>query len=173
MFKITKSSVLLGALLCYLVMVSTNAGAIQSAKAQTTVGGQALSGLTNLGDLVVKGGNHVTDQITKGGLDFLKSATASVGIHNIQVRINEENQDLATGNMSQAVSELNEIDKALVNDSSLTYGLGQRISQLAQNSSAITDSHSREELSAIGTDLKNLALNSVGAETNSTSGTTE
>ena len=173
MFKIAKSSVLLGALLCYLVMASTNAGVIQSAKAQTTVGGQALSSLTNLGDLVVKGGNHVTDQITKGGLGFLKSAAASVGIQDIQVLINEGNRDLAKGNISETVSELNEIDKALVNDSSLTYGLGQRISQLAQNSSAITDSHSREELSVIGTDLKNLALKSVGAETNSTSGTTE
>jgi hypothetical protein len=172
MFKIAKSSVLLGALLCYLVMASTNAGVIQSAKAQTTVGGQALSSLTNLGDLVVKGGNHVTDQITKGGLGFLKSAAASVGIQDIQVLINEGNRDLAKGNISETVSELNEIDKALVNDSSLTYGLGQRISQLAQNSSAITDSHSREELSVIGTDLKNLALKSVGAETNSTSGTT-
>ena len=59
-------------------MASTNAGVIQSAKAQTTVGGQALSGLTNLGDLVVKGGNHVTDQITKGGLGFLKSETLAV-----------------------------------------------------------------------------------------------
>jgi hypothetical protein len=171
MFKIMKSAVLLGALLLSSVMVSTSTGTIQSAKAQTTVGEQVLTGLTNLGDQIVKGGNHVADQITKGGLGFLKSAAAFVGIHNIQLRINEENQALAKGNTSGAVSELNQIDKALVNDSSLMYGLGQRISQLAQNSSAITDSHSREQLSVIGTDLKNLALNSVGARTNST-GTT-
>lgn len=172
MFRITKSGVLLGALVLSSVMVSTNGGVIQSAKAQTTVGGQILSGLTNLGDQVVKGGNHIADQATKGGHGFLKSAAAFVGIHNIQLRINEENKDVAKRNTSGAVSELNQIDKALVNDSSLTYGLGQRISQLAQNSSAITDSHSREQLSAIGTDLKNLALNSVGAKANSTSGTT-
>jgi len=172
MFKITKSAVLLGALLLSSVMVSANAGVIQSAKAQTTVGGQMLSGLTNLGDQVVNGGNHIADQISKGGLGFLKSAAAFVGVHNIQLRINEENQDLAKGNTAGAVSALNEIDKALVNDSSLVYGLGQRISQLAQNSSAITDSNSREQLSAIGTDLKNLALDSVGAKANSTSGTT-
>jgi hypothetical protein len=172
MFKITKSAVLLGALLLSGVMVSANAGVIQSAKAQTTVGGQMLSGLTNLGDQVVNGGNHIADQISKGGLGFLKSAAAFVGVHNIQLRINEENQDLAKGNTAGAVSALNEIDKALVNDSSLVYGLGQRISQLAQNSSAITDSNSREQLSAIGTDLKNLALNSVGAKASSTSGTT-
>jgi hypothetical protein len=172
MFKITKSAVLLGALLLSSVMVSANAGVIQSAKAQTTVGGQMLSGLTNLGDQVVNGGNHIADQISKGGLGFLKSAAAFVGVHNIQLRINEENQDLAKGNTAGAVSALNEIDKALVNDSSLVYGLGQRISQLAQNSSAITDSNSREQLSAIGTDLKNLALNSVGAKASSTSGTT-
>jgi hypothetical protein len=172
MFKITKSAVLLAALLLSSVMVSTNAGVIQSAKAQTTVGGQIISGFTNLGDQVVKGGNNVAAQITKGGLGFLKSAAAFVGIHNVQLRINEENKDLAKGNTSGAVSELNQIDKVLVNDSSMMYGLGQRISQLAQNSSAITDSNSREQLSAIGTDLKNLALNSVGTKVNSTSGTT-
>ncbi|HZE79183.1 MAG TPA: hypothetical protein VE089_11615 [Nitrososphaeraceae archaeon] len=172
MYKITKSSVLVAALLCYLVIVSTNVGVIQSAKAQTTVGGQTLSALANLGDQVVNEGNHVVDQIHKGGLGFLKSALAAVGIHNIQVRINEENQDLAKGNTSGAILALNQIDKALVNDSSLMYGLGQRISELGHNNSAITDSHSREELSAIGTALKNLALDSVGAKANSTSGTT-
>ena len=67
------------------MIVSTNVGVIQSAKAQTTVGGQTLSALANLGDQVVNEGNHVVDQIHKGGLGFLKSALAAVGIHNIQV----------------------------------------------------------------------------------------
>jgi hypothetical protein len=171
MSKITNLADLLAVLLLSSLVVSTGTGGAQSVKAQTTVGERLLTGLTNLGDQVVKGGNHVADQINKGGLGFLKSAAAFVGIHNIQLRINEENKALAKNNMSGATSELKQIDKALVNDSSLTYGLGQRISQLAQNSSAISDSHSREQLSAIGTDLKNLALNSVGAKANSTTGT--
>lgn len=163
MFKTTKPAYLLVALLLSGLMINASVGNTQSAKAQTAVGEQVLTGLTNLGDQVVKGGNHVADQITKGGLSFLKSAAAFVGIHNIQLRINEENKALAKGNTSGGASQLGQIDTALVNDSSLMYGLGQRISQLSQNSSAITDIHSKEQLSAIGTDLKNLALNSVGA----------
>src|SRR5947208_12192020 len=145
MSQITKSGILIVALLLSTMMLGTVTSAVQSAKA--ALGENILGGLTNLGDQVVKGGNHVVDQIAKGGLGFLKSAAAFVGIHNIQLRINEENQDLTKGNTAGAVSALNEIDKALVNDSSMMYGLGQRISQLAQNSSAITDSNSREQLS--------------------------
>jgi hypothetical protein len=167
MFKTARSSVVIAALLLSSLMVSTSAiggaGFLQSAKAQTTAGEQILGGLTNLRDQIVKGGNHVADQITKGGLAGLKSAAAFVGIHNVQLYINSANKDLAKGNSSGAVSDLKRVDKALVNDSSLMYGLGQRISQLAQNSSAISDSHSRDQLAAIGTDLKNLALNTVGA----------
>jgi hypothetical protein len=49
------------------------------------------------------------------------------------------------------------------------YGLGQEVSQIAQNNSAPMDSHSKQMLSAIGTDLKNIALNSQGVLTNTTS----
>jgi hypothetical protein len=151
------------------MLLSTATSVIQSAKAP--LGESMLGGLTNLGDQIVKGGNHVVDQIAKGGVGFLKSAAAFVGIHNIQLRINAANQDLAKGNTTGAASELKQVDKALLNDSSLKYGLGQRISQIA-NSSAAMDSHSREQLSAISNDLKNLALNSVGVRANSTSNTT-
>jgi len=89
----------------------------------------------------------------------------------MQLHINAANQDLAKSNTTGAASELKQVDKALLNDSSLTYGLGQRISQIAQNNSAPMDSHSREQLSALGTTLKNLALNSEGVRANSTSNT--
>jgi len=109
------------------------------------------------------------DQISKGGLGFLKSAAAFVGLHNVQLYINAANKDVAKSNTSGVVSDLKRVDRALVNGSSLMYGLGRRISQLAQNSSAISDSHSRDQSAAIGTDLKNLALNSVGGKAGSTS----
>jgi hypothetical protein len=79
---------------------------------------------------------------------------------------------LAKRNTLGASLELKQIDKGLLNDSSLMYGLGQRIAQIAQNNSAAIDSHSREQLSAIGADLKNLALNSVGTRANSSNSTT-
>lgn len=170
MSQITKSGILIVALLLSTMMLGTVTSVVQSAKA--ALGENILGGLTNLGDQVVKGGNHVANQIVKGGVGFLKSAAAFVGIHNVQLRINAANQDLAKSNTTGAASELKQVDKALMNDSGLTYGLGQRVSQIAQNNSAAMDSHSREQLSAIGTDLKNLALNSVGIRANSTSYTT-
>jgi hypothetical protein len=169
MSQTTKSAILIVALLLSTMLLGTATTVIQSAKA--ALGESILGGLTNLNDQVVKGGNHVVNQITKGGVGFLKSAAAFVGIHNIQLRINAANQDLAKSNTTGATSELKQVDKALLNDSSLTYGLGQRISQIAQNNSAAMDSHSRDQLSAIGTDLKNLALNSVGVRANSTATT--
>lgn len=167
MSQITKSSILILGSLLSILLPGTATTVLQPAKA--ALGETMLGGLTNLGDQIVKGGNHVVSQITKAGVGFLKSAAAFVGIHNIQLRINAANQDLAKNNVTGATSELKQLDKALLNDSSLTYGLGQRLSQIAQNNSAGIDSHSREQLSAIGNDLKNLALNSVGTKANSTS----
>jgi len=126
--------------------------------------------LTNLGDQIVKGGDQVVNQIAKGGVGFLKSAASFVSLHDIQLHINAANQDLAKSNNAGVASELKQADKALKNDSSLMYGLGQRISQIANSSSAM-DSHSREQLSAISNDLKNLALNSEGVRANSTRNT--
>jgi hypothetical protein len=166
MSQITKSTILIVALLLSTMLLSTATTVIQSAKA--ALGETILGGLTNLNDQIVKGGNHVVDQIAKGGAGFLKSAAAFVGIRNIQLHINAANQDLAKNNTTGATSELKQIDKALLNDSSFTYGLGQQINQIAQNNSAPMDNHSRQLLTAIGTDLKNLALNSVGVRANST-----
>jgi hypothetical protein len=163
MSQITKSTILIVALLLSTMLLSTATTIIQSAKA--ALGETILGGITNLNDQIVKGGNHVVDQIAKGGAGFLKSAAAFVGIRNIQLHINAANQDLAKNNTT---GELKQIDKALLNDSSFTYGLGQRINQIAQNNSAPMDNHSRQLLTAIGTDLKNLALNSVGVRANST-----
>src|SRR5256712_4584893 len=148
MSQITKSTILIVALLLSTVLLSTATTVIPSAKA--ALGETILGGLTNLNDQIVKGGNHVVDQIAKGGVGFLKSAAAFVGIHNIQLHINAANQDLAKNNTTGVASELKQIDKALLNDSSFTYGLGQRINQIAQNNSAPMDNHSRQLLSAIG-----------------------
>ena len=89
----------------------------------------------------------------------------------MQLHINAANQDLAKSNNDGVASELKQANKALKNDGSLMYDLAQRISQIAQNNSAPMDSHSRERLSALGTTLKNLALNSEGVRANSTSNT--
>ena len=107
----------------------------------------------------------------KGGVGFLKSAASFVGLHYKQLHINAPNQDLAKINNAGVASELKHANKALKNDGSLMYGLGQRVSQFAQNNSAPMDSPSREQLSALGTTLKNLALNSEGVRANSTSNT--
>ena len=107
----------------------------------------------------------------KGGVGFLKSAASFVGLHYMQLHINAANQDLAKSNNAGVFSELKQANKALKNDGILMYGLGQRISQIAQNNSASMHSHSREQLSVLGTTLKNLALNCEGVRANSTSNT--
>ena len=101
----------------------------------------------------------------------MKSAASFVGLHYMQLHINAATQDLAKSNNDGVASELKQANKALKNDGSLMYDLAQRISQIAQNNSAPMDSHSRERLSALGTTLKNLALNSEGVRANSTSNT--
>jgi len=90
MSQTTKSAILIVALLLSTMLLGTATTVIQSAKA--ALGESILGGLTNLNDQVVKGGNHVVNQITKGGVGFLKSAAAFVGIHNIQLRINAANK---------------------------------------------------------------------------------
>ncbi len=100
----------------------------------------------------------------------MKSAASFVGLHYMQLHINAANQGLGKSNNAGVASELKQASKALKNDGSLMYGLGQRISQIAQNNSAPMDSHSREQLSALGTTLKNLALNSEGVRGQTLSG---
>jgi CII-binding regulator of phage lambda lysogenization HflD len=88
----------------------------------------------------------------------LKSAASFVGLHYMQLHINAANQDLAKSNNAGVALKLKQANKALKNDSSLLDGLGQRISQIARNNSAPMHSHSREQLSALGTALKILLL---------------
>jgi hypothetical protein len=152
------------------LLLTTGTSATQPAKAQTTVGENMLGGLTNLRDQIVKGGNHVVDQITKGGIGFLTAIGSSVP--NVRVHINTAYQDMVKGNTTGAGTELKELNANFLNDSSLVYGLGQEVSQIAQNTSAHIDGHAKQMLSAIGADLKNIALNSEGVRANSTSNST-
>jgi len=168
MSQMRKSAILVVALLVSTMLLTTHTSIIQSAKAQTTVGD--VGGLTNIRDQIVKGGNHVVDQITKGGIGFLTSVGASVP--NVRVHINTAYQDMVKGDTAGAGTELKELSANFLNDSSLVYGLGQELSRIAQNNSAPMDSHSKQMLSAIGTDLKNIALNSEGVRANSTSNST-
>lgn len=168
MSQIIKPAILIIALLLSTMLLSTATTGIQSAKAALSE--SVVGALTNLHDQIVKGGNHVVDQITKGGIGFLTSVAASVP--NERVYINAAYQDMAKGNTAGAGTELKQLNANFINDSSLVYGLGQEVSLIAQNNSAPMDSHSKQMLSAIGTDLKNLALTSQGVRANSTSNST-
>lgn len=101
----------------------------------------------------------------------MKSAASFVGLHYMQLHINAANQDLAKSNNAGGALKLKQANKALKNDGSLMYGLGQRISQIARNNSTPMNNQSREQLPALGTTLKNLALTSEGARANSISNT--
>jgi hypothetical protein len=104
----------------------------------------------------------------KGGIGFLTAVGSN--IPNVRVHLDRAYQDIIKGNTAGAGTELKEFNANFLNDSSLIYGLGQELSQIAQNTSV--SSHSGQMLSAIGTDLKNVALNSEGVMANSTSNST-
>jgi hypothetical protein len=139
-----------------------------TAKAQTTVGGHLTAALKIINDKIVEGGQSVVKQSVKGGIGFLKHIASIFGVHDIEDHTNVAGQDLTKGNTTGASSELKTVNKALLNDSGTLYGLGQRISQIAQNSSASINSYTKQLLSAIGLDLKNLSFNMEGIHTTST-----
>jgi hypothetical protein len=170
MLQIEKTVSIVATLVLSTALLTTSTSGLQFAKAQTTVGENMFGGLTSLRDQIVKGGNHAIDQITKGGIGFLTAVGSN--IPNVRVHVDRAYQDMIKGNTAGAGSEIKELNANFLNDSSLVYGLGQELSQIAQNTSVSTDSHSRQMLSAIGTDLKNIALNSEGVGANSTSNST-
>jgi hypothetical protein len=150
------------------VLLTTGGSAFQSARAQTNNTGGLFGTLANFKDQIVKGGNHVADQIAKGGARFLNGIAASVP--NARVHFDTTYQDIAKDDKTGAGTQLKELYADFVNDSQLTYGLGEELNQIAQNNSAHIDSHTKQMLSAIGTDLKAIALGS--GKSNSTSNST-
>ena len=64
-----------------------------------------------------------------------------------------------------AGTQLKQLYANFVNDSELAYGIGQELDQIAQNNSAHIDSHIKQILSAMGTDLKDIALRSNSTST--------
>jgi hypothetical protein len=166
MLQIGKTASIVAALILSTVLLTTSTSGLQFANAQTTVGENMLGGLTSLKDQIVKGGNHAIDQITKGGIGFLTAVGSN--IPNVRVHVDRAYQDIIKGDT--AGTEIKELNTNFLNDSSLVYGLGQELGQIAHNTSV--SSHSRQMLSAIGTDLKNVALNSEGVGANSTSNST-
>jgi hypothetical protein len=57
-------------------------------------------------------------------------------------------------------TELKKLYANFLNDSETVDGLGQGLSQIAQNNSVHIDSHTKQLLSAVGVDLREIALGS-------------
>jgi hypothetical protein len=159
----------LTALLLSAVLFTTGAGAFQSAKAQLNPGQSLLGTLTNARDQIVKGGNHVVDQISKGGTGFLSALGAAAP--GIRVHLDTAYQDMVNTDNAGARTELKQLYANFLNDSGTIYGLGQELNQIAQNNSAQTDSHTKQILAAIGTDLKQIALNTAAKSNSTNNGT--
>jgi hypothetical protein len=153
------------------VLFTIGASSSQSARAQSNNmhrTANLLGNFANFGDQVVKGGGHIADQITKGGAAFL--ATIAASVPNVRAHFDSTYQDIAKGDQAGAGTQLQQLYANFVNDSETVYGLGQEISQIAQNNSAHFDSHTKQILSGIGVDLKDIALGS--SKSNSTSNAT-
>ncbi len=162
MLKTSKSAILVVGLLISAALLTAITSVTKYATAQTTVGGHLGAALKIINDQIVAGGQNVVKQTAKGGIGFLKQVASFFGVHDLEDHINATSHDLAKGNTMGASSELKIINKGLLNDSSLIYGLGKWITQVTQNSSASIDTHSKQMLSAIGAELKKLGFNMEG-----------
>jgi hypothetical protein len=166
MLKKNNGGAVLAALFLSVILLTTSESAFQPARAQTNDTEGQFTTLANFKDQIVKGGNHVLDQITKGGAGFLNATAAS--LPNVRAHFGTTYQDIIKDDKTGAGTQLKQLYANFVNDSELAYGLGQELNQIAKNNSAHIDSHTKQILSAIGTDLKDIALRS-----NSTSIVTE
>lgn len=138
-------------------LLTTGAGAFQSARAQTNSTG-LFGTLASFKDQIVKGGSHIADQVTKGGVGFLSTIAANVP--NVRVHFDTTYQDMVKNDKTGEGTQLKQLYANFLNDSETVYGLGQELNQLAQSKSTQTDSHTKQIISAVGTDLKNIALGS-------------
>lgn len=143
------------------------ASTFQLARAQTNSTG-LFGSSANFQNKIVKEGSHIVDQITKGGAGFLNSIAAN--ITNARPHFDAIYQDIVKDNKTGADTQLKQLYAHFFNDSETAYGLGQELNQLAQSKSAQIDSHTKQIIAAIGTDLKDIALGY--GKSNSTSNTT-
>ena len=171
MSETTKSTIFLVALLLSAAFLTGITSLAHTVKAQTTIGQHISANLKSITDQIVAGGESVVRDSEKVGVAFLKSAGALFGVHDIADHVTAASHDLANGDATGASSELKMANRALLNDSSFLYGLGQIESKIAENSTAVPNVNDRLLLAAIGADLRNVALNSEGIRGNSTTGT--
>jgi hypothetical protein len=101
------------------------------------------------------------------------NATA-VHLPNVEAHFGTTYQDIIKDDKAEAGTQLKQLYTNFVNDSELAYGLGQELDQIVQNNSAHIDNHTKQILSAIGTDLKDIALrsNSTNISTGANNSTT-
>ncbi len=160
------TAALLGALIISAALFTS--GAFQSARAQTNNTGGLLGALANFHEQIVKGGSNIADQIGKGGASVLNSIAAAVP--NVRAHFDTTYQDIVKNDKSGAGTQLDQLYANYLNDSETVYGLGQELNQLAHSNSAQIDSHTKQIIAAVGTDLKDIAVGS--GKTNSTSNST-
>jgi hypothetical protein len=152
-----------------LLTVGVTSAAIANAQ-PATLGGQMLSGASQLRDQIIGGGQHIVNGASKGGAAFLKGLGTITGIHDVEIRINAARQDLANGNTAAASTELNKADIALKNDSITISGLGQEVTAIAQNKSVALNDNTRSLLSTVGNDLSSISLQMEGVNMTSSGG---
>jgi hypothetical protein len=161
--KNNAASAVLAALFLSAILLTASESASQPARAQTNNTGGPFTTSANFKDQIVKGGNHVLDQITKGGAGFLNATAAN--LPNVRANFGSTYQDIIKDDKAGAGTQLKQLYVNFVNDSELAYGLGQELNQIAQNNTAHIDGHTKQILSAIGTDLKDIALRSNSTST--------
>jgi len=156
--KNNAAAAVFAALFLSAILLTTSENTFQPARAQTNNTAGLSITLGNFRDQIVKGGNHILDQIRKGGAGFLNATGAN--LPNVRVHFGSTYQDIIRDDKAGAGTQLKQLYANFVNDSELAYGLGQELDQIAQNNTAHIDGHTKQILSAIGTDLKDIALRS-------------
>src|SRR5215467_15891839 len=115
MLKKNNAAAVFAAFFLSAILLTTSESAFQLATAQTNNTAGLSITLGNFRDQIVKGGNHILDQITKGGAGFLNATAAN--LPNVRVHFGSTYQDIIKDDRAGAGTQLKQLYANFVNDS--------------------------------------------------------
>jgi hypothetical protein len=121
---------------------------ISQAEGQT-VGKQLMDAL--------QAGEGVVRQIEDGGISVINDIERLFGVRDVENHVDKAREALAQGNSEAASAAITTVDETLQNSSAHISGLGQHITNIAENQSLSIDQATRQTLMEIGDALISVA----------------
>ena len=124
------------------------AGSISQAEGQT-VGKQLMDALQS--------GEGVVKQIEEGGVAVIDRIGSFFSGGNVENNVDKAREALSQGNNEAASAAITTVDETLQNSSARISGLGQHITDIAENQTLSIDQATRQTLTEIGDALNSVA----------------